>query len=94
MVNDLRCEAQLYKYVDDCAVTETIRSCHLESSNLQREIDNVINWSIDNNLKLNVKKAKEFNISMPHVLHMLPALVIGDESLEVVHTFKLLGVHL
>ena len=93
MVNDLRCEAPLYKYVD-----ETIRSCHLESSNLQREIDYVNNWSIDNNLKLNVKKTKEFNIvSMSHVSHTLPALVIGDESLEVVHTVKLLGrlgVHL
>ena len=94
MVNDLRCEAPLYKYVDDCAVTETIRSCHLESSNLQREIDYVNNWSIDNNLKLNVKKTKEFNISMSHVPHTLPALVIGDESLEVVHTVKLLDVHL
>ena len=25
VVNDLRCEAPLYKYVDDSAITETIR---------------------------------------------------------------------
>ena len=31
---------------------------------------------------------------MSHVPHTLPALVIGDESLEVVHTVKFLGVHL
>ena len=31
---------------------------------------------------------------MSHVPHSLPALVIGDESLKVVHTVKLLGVHL
>ena len=94
MVNDLRCEAPLYKYVDDSAITETIRSSHSESSNLQREINHINNWSIDNNMKLNAKKTKEFNISMSHVPHSLPALVIGDESLEVVHTVKLLGVHL
>ena len=34
MVNDLRCEAPLYKYVDDCAVTEAIKKCYLESSKL------------------------------------------------------------
>ena len=56
MVNDLRCEAPLYKYVDDCAVTEAITKCHLESSKLQREIDYVNNWSIYNNLKINVFK--------------------------------------
>ena len=94
MVNDLRCEAPLYKYVDDCAVTEAIKKCHLQSSNLQREIDYVNNWSIDNNLKLNVNKTKELNISTSRVPHWLPALTIGDENLEVVHTVKLLGVHL
>ena len=94
MVNDLTCEAPLYKYVDDCAVTETIKKCHLESSNLQCEIDYVNNWSIDNNLKINVKKTKEFHISTTHVPHSLPALVIGDETPEVVHTVKLLGVYL
>ena len=96
MVNDFRCEAplSLYKYVDDCAITETIRSSPTESSNLQREIDYINNWSIDNNMKLDAKKTKEFNISMSHVPHTLPALVIGDESLEVVHTAKLPGVHL
>ena len=61
---------------------------------MQREIDCVNNWSIDNNLKLNVKKTKEFYISTTHVPHSLPALAIGDETLEVVHTVKLLGVHL
>ena len=66
-VNDFKCEAPLYKYVDDCAITETIRPSHSESSNLQREIDHINNWSIDNNMKLDAKKTKEFNISMSHI---------------------------
>ena len=56
MVNDHRCKTPLYEYVDDYMVTEMIRTCHLESSNLKCEIDSVNNWSTDNNLKLNVIK--------------------------------------
>ena len=40
-----------------------------------------------------LKKTKEFNTSTSRVPHSLPALAIGDENLEVVHTVKLLGVH-
>jgi hypothetical protein len=89
MVNDLRCNTPLYKYVDDCVATEIIKSSDLESSNLQREIDYVDNWSINNNMKLNVKKTNEFNISLSNVPYSLPALTIGNQPLEVVHTVKL-----
>ena len=58
MVNDLRCNAPLYKYVDDCAVTEIIKSFDLQSSSLQREIDYINQWSVKNNMKLNVTKTK------------------------------------
>ena len=68
------------------AVTKAIKKSH--------PICSTSNWSIDNNLKLNVNKTKELNISTSRVPHWLPALTIGDETLEVVHTVKLLGVHL
>ena len=42
----------------------------------------------------NIIKTKEFNLSTSHVPHPLPALATGDETLEVIHTIKLLGVHL
>ena len=47
-------KALLYKYVDDC--TEAKKKYHLESYNLKHEIDCENNWSIDNNLKFNVKR--------------------------------------
>ena len=53
-------------------------------------IDYVNNWSIDNNLKLDVKKTKDVNISTSHVPYSVATLAIGDETL----TVKLLGVHL
>jgi hypothetical protein len=47
-----------------------------------------------NNMKLNVTKTKEFNRSLSSVPHPFPALSIDNQHLEVVHTFKLLGVYL
>ena len=49
-------ELPLYKYVDDCSVSEVIRISEMDESKLQQEIDNVTQWSSTNNMKLNVKK--------------------------------------
>ncbi len=63
MVNDLSRELPLYKYVDDCAVSEVVRVCEPDLSKLQQELDNVTQWSSANKMKLNVKKLK---ISLCH----------------------------
>ena len=66
MVNDLSSELPLYKYVDDCSVSEVIRISELDESKLQQEIDNVTQWSSANNMKLNAKKTKDFTVSFLH----------------------------
>ncbi|CAB3981979.1 Hypothetical predicted protein [Paramuricea clavata] len=58
MVNDLSSELPLYKYVDDCAISEVVRVCEPDLPKLQQELDNVTQWSSANNMKLNVKKLK------------------------------------
>ena len=63
MVNDLSSKLPLYKYVDDCTVSEVARVDELDASKLQQEIDNVTLWSSANNMKLNIKKLK---ISLRH----------------------------
>ena len=46
-----------WKYVDDCTVTKSILPhCN---SNLQDLVDYIYNWTIANNMKLNVDKCKE-----------------------------------
>ena len=45
MVNDLSSELPLYKYVDDCAVSEVVRVYKPDLSKLQQELDNVTQWS-------------------------------------------------
>jgi len=54
MVNDLVSQVPLYKYVDDSALSEVVRVGEL--STLQTEVDRVNQWSIANNMNLNVKK--------------------------------------
>ena len=63
MVNDLVSQVPLFKYVDDSALSEVVRVGELNLSTLQHEVDRVNQWSIANNMKLNVKKTKEFIVS-------------------------------
>ena len=49
-------ELPLYKYVDDCAISEVVRVCEPDLPKLQPELDKVTQWSSANNMKLNVKK--------------------------------------
>ena len=83
---------KLYKYVDDCSVSEVVRISELDASKLQQETDNVTQWSSENNMKLNVKKSKDFIVSFLHNQPSVEPLIVDNQTLEVVNTIKLLGV--
>jgi hypothetical protein len=93
MVNDLASQLPLYKYVDDCALSEVVKVGKSDPLTLQQEVDSVNQWSIANNTKLNVKKNKEFIVSLTNQPSLQP-LMINNQHLETVHTIKLLGVYL
>jgi hypothetical protein len=63
MVNDLASQLPLYKYVDDSALSEVVKVGKSDPLTLQWEVDSVKQWSVANNMKLNVKKTKEFIVS-------------------------------
>ena len=92
MVNDLSTALPLYKYVDDCTVYEAISASATDSSTLQQEIENITQWTSANNMKLNVKKTKEFTVSFLKNQPSLPPLTVNNQPLEAVPTTKLLGV--
>jgi hypothetical protein len=56
--NDLASQLPLYKYVDDSALSEVVKVGKSDPLTLQQEVDRVNQWSIANNMKLNVKKTK------------------------------------
>ncbi|CAB4023186.1 Hypothetical predicted protein [Paramuricea clavata] len=94
MVNDLSSELPLYKYVDDCAISEVVRVCEPDLPKLQQELDNVTQWSSANNMKLNVKKTKDFTVSFLINQPLAQPLIVNNQPLEAVNTIKLLGVNL
>ena len=92
MVNDLRTDLPLYKYVDDCTIYEVVTKG--ESSMLQNELNKIIEWTNSNNMKINVTKTKELSISF--LKNSLPAerLTVNNQSLDPIRSSKLLGVNL
>ena len=83
-------EVSTYKYADDCTQSECIMKG--ESSNMQKILDSVQNWSDTNKMKLNAKKTKDMWICFGKSISQPPNLYIGDDMIERVDTFKLLGV--
>ena len=64
MVNDIspveRNSCQLVKFADDISLSIPIREGLIDTSPL--EVNNLINWSTQNNMKLNLKKTWEMVI--------------------------------
>ena len=92
MVNDLRTDLPLYKYVDDCTIYGVVTKGG--SSILQNELNKIIKWTNSNNMKINVTKPKELSISF--LKNSLPAecLTVNNQSLDPIRSSKLLGVNL
>ena len=81
MVNDLASQLPLFKYVDDCALSEVVKVGKSDPLTLQQEVDSVNQWSIANNMKLNVKKTKEFIVSFLTNQPSLQPLMINNQHL-------------
>ena len=91
--NDVVSQVPLYKYVDDSALSEVVRVGESNLSTLQHEVDRVNQWSIANNMKLNVKKTKEFILSFLKNQPSPQPLMINNQYLQTVQTTKLLSVY-
>jgi hypothetical protein len=61
-------------------------------SNLQQSINEVNNWAVLNKMTINAKKTKDMWISFTDAIPEPPRLRIGNEFIERVNIFKLLGV--
>ena len=90
MINDLTTTLPLYKYVDDCTAYEVV-SRSTNYTMLQTDLNIVNTWTETNNMRLNIKKTKEFRISFLKTPLAIDQLTINNISLDIVKTgFKLL----
>ena len=76
------------KYADDCTQHQVVSAA--SGSNLQKSINEINNWATLNRMTVNVKKTKD--ISFTDAVPEPPRLYIGNEPIERVNVFKLLGV--
>ena len=59
---------------------------------LQEEVNSLTKWIKDHNLALNVRKCKSLLVSRKHSFLSGPSILIGEEFLEKVQSYKYLGV--
>lgn len=91
IINDLQSPLELHKYIDDCTMSEFI-SGRNSGSIMQREINELNNWSKTNLMNINTKKTKEMIIG-PANKDALSTLKLNGQPIERVRSYKLLGLH-
>jgi len=89
LINDLEAAISLLKFVDDVTATEVLS--REETSSMQSVVNNVIDWSKQNYMNINTDKTKEMLIGAANK-NPPSLLVINDQPIERVTSFKLLGV--
>ena len=94
VINDAArgCSSHYWKYVDDLTFAEN-RNCNVRS-NLQADLDAFLEWSLQNQLKLNPDKCQAIHISFMRTPPPLTDLKIGNTSLSYVHHAKILGIYI
>ena len=79
-----------WKYVDDINAAESIMpDCN---SKLQDLVDYIYNWTVINNMKLNVTKCKEMVFDFSNEKRNFPLLQIDNIEVERVNSAEILGV--
>ena len=86
LINDLKSEINLHKFVDDCTLSEIIP--RFGSSPMQHEVDELNDWSKANHMNINTNKTKEMIIGNIKK-EFPPSLRLNDNEIERVSVYKL-----
>ena len=93
MVNSLaHQDSWRWKYIDDLTVAESF-SVNQDQSDMPTSDDRVVQHANNHRMKLSSVRCKEMLVCFQRVLPDIPKIRIGDDHLERVTTYKLLGVH-
>ena len=94
------CEASddqdIAMFVDDSTLSEVITITQHSSGspigNIQRSVNNVVQFAKDESMELNGKKCKEMLIDFRKKKTEIPLIDIGDDKISCVKSYKLLGI--
>ncbi|KAI3376785.1 hypothetical protein L3Q82_000393 [Scortum barcoo] len=81
-------------FADDTAVVGRIANANNDESDYRQEVEHLEGWCRQNNLCINVKKTKEMIVDFRRGRHLPSPLYIGGTAVEVVSSFRYLGVHI
>ncbi len=81
----------IVKFSDDTAVVGRITNN--DESEYREEVEHLMQWCRGNNLCINVKKTKEIVVDFRRDRRPPPPLYIGGVAVEVVSSFRYLGVY-
>ena len=76
--------------MDDVTISEFLKKN--EVSVLQSDLNTIERWTVNNNMKLNGKKCKEMIVSFVRSENDIPRLLIDGLPLDLVPSFKILGL--
>ncbi|KAI4874104.1 hypothetical protein NFI96_018126, partial [Prochilodus magdalenae] len=82
----------IVKFADDTAVIGCITNS--DESGYRQEVEHLEGWCRKNNLCINVKKTKEMIVDFRRGRHAHLPLHVGGSAVEVVSSYRYLGVHL
>ncbi|TKS65279.1 putative RNA-directed DNA polymerase from transposon BS [Collichthys lucidus] len=82
----------IVKFTDDTAVVGRI--ANNDESDYRQEVEHLEGWCTENNLCINVKKTKEMIVDFRRGRHLPPPLHIGGTAVEVVSSFRYLGMNI
>jgi hypothetical protein len=71
-------------------ITQHVSNCPIRNS--QRNVDNILQFTRNQNMELNSKKCKEMLVDFRKVKTIIPSIAIGGDIFTRVKSFKLLGV--
>ena len=80
------------KFADDTTVAGFVRRS--DESDYRHQVDELVMWCSENNLELNVSKTKEIVVDFRRKTTLISPLTINGSKVEVVDTFKFLGIHI
>ena len=94
MIGDLQPSLPTVKYVDDTTMYEVVTSS--DESKMQESVQEVIDWSSHNDMRINPNKTKEMVISFSKrtCMPLISSINIDDNNIDRVKQMKLLGLNI
>ena len=83
----------LLMFADNALLYKVVKSI-TNFQDLQSDVNSFVQWTADHDLKLNVKKCKLLLLLRRRVPVCTHTIMINDQPLEKVQSYKYLGVHI